>query len=485
MLRVLSTFSGISAASIAWRGLGYTFVGFAEIEPFPCHVLANRCGASRPKYLPDPDELGIDGKEKKTRASRIKAVADLPEEGVINFGDISQITDHDLRALGRVDVLEGGSPCQGFSFAGLRGGLEDDRSNLLLQFVKVAQRMRRYNDLRYVVWENVPGILSDRTNGFGSLLGALAGEDRPLVAPGKRWSNAGCVLGHEGSVSWRILDAQFWGVPQRRRRVFAFCDFRDRSNASGTVLFESKSEIRNSPEVGETGETAARGGRGGPETIVAHPLGMDPKLCTGFEKAFALKSTNGQNPQCVAYALPDDCEPKTAESVAYTLRSGSPTGGGRHQMVAHSFPCIAFSAGQGAKAGGIGASDKVAPTLKASESGTNMVPSVVHPTFAGTHFASGAELTRPAGMASDVDIVHPGDAIRWIVRRLLPVECERLQGFPDGWTDVVFRGKTASDGPRYKAIGNSMAVPCMSFIGRRLLQFHKEQILNDVRREAA
>jgi DNA (cytosine-5)-methyltransferase 1 len=430
-LRVLSTFSGISAASVAWKPLGFEFVGYAEIEPFPCHLLATRRGTSRPIYMPDPDDPAIDllpteKKRKQERAARIKRIKEtrnLPESGVPNFGDISQITDDDLQKLGRVDVLEGGSPCQSFSSSGLRQGLNDPRGNLMLVFCHLAERMRRINGTRYVIWENVYGVLTDKTNGFGCLLGALAGEDGPLVPPGKRWSTAGNVLGPEGSISWRVLDAQFFGVPQRRRRVFVVADFGDRSGASGTVLFEPKGERRDLEASRGAGKEIADCVRNSVASVVfgfpGNWIGRTPKNGGNATEPMVnvAPCLTRTDIHAVAYALCDDYEPKAAPELAYTLLSGSPTGGGHKQMVIHS-------------------------TAK--------------------------------------------DAVRWVVRRLMPIECERLQGFPNGWTDIEIHGKPVADGPRYKALGNSMAVPCVRIIGGRLSDYHNEQIMNDFEeREAA
>lgn len=224
--RVMSTFSGIGAASVSWNPGEFEFVAYAEIEAFPCHVLHYRRGASRPKYLPDPLEKGISKKERKARVSRIKNVAKLPEAGLPNLGDITQISDDDLRALGQVDILEGGSPCQAFSVAGKRRGLKDARGNLMLAFCQLAERMREINGLQFVVWENVHGVLSDKTNGFGWLLRSLAGErgkpEEPLqgrIAKTRRkWTNAGRVYGPHGrQVAWRTIEASLWGIPKRDR----------------------------------------------------------------------------------------------------------------------------------------------------------------------------------------------------------------------------------------------------------------------------
>lgn len=177
-MRYLSLCSGIEAASVAWKTLGWRPVAFSEIEPFPCAVLS--------RYYPD----------------------------VPNLGDMRGING--VAFCGRINMLVGGTPCQSFSLAGLRHGLNDARGNLALEFVRIADESQP----AFVVWENVPGVLSDRGNAFGCFLGALAGEALPLVAPGGKWANAGYVYGPKRTICWRVLDAQYFGLAQRRRRVF-------------------------------------------------------------------------------------------------------------------------------------------------------------------------------------------------------------------------------------------------------------------------
>ena len=202
--RYFSLCSGIEAATAAWRRLGWIAVGFAEIESFPSALLA--------RLYPH----------------------------VPNHGDMREIDGASLR--GRIDALVAGTPCQSFSIAGLRRGLQDQRGNLTLEFVRIADE----SDPAFIVWENVPGVLSDRGNAFGCFLGALAGEDTPLLPPGNRWADAGYVLGPKRSIAWRILDAQYFGLAQRRRRVFLVACPGDGADPR-EILFESEGLRRDTP----------------------------------------------------------------------------------------------------------------------------------------------------------------------------------------------------------------------------------------------
>lgn len=177
-MKYISVCSGIEAATVAWHSLGWAPVAFAEIEPFPAAVLQHHW-----PHVP-------------------------------NLGDMTKIDGRQYR--GKVDILVGGTPCQAFSIAGLRKGLEDARGNLTLTFVELADAIQP----PFVLWENVPGVLSSKDNAFGCFLGGLSGSDGPLLPPGGRWTDAGCVSGPIRSIAWRVLDAQYFGVAQRRRRVF-------------------------------------------------------------------------------------------------------------------------------------------------------------------------------------------------------------------------------------------------------------------------
>ena len=441
-----SVCSGIEAASVAWEPLGWKPAWFSEIEKFPSAVLA--------AHWPD----------------------------VANLGDMTKIAAA-VRA-GEVeapDVLVGGTPCQAFSIAGLRNGLADERGQLTLSYVELAnaiddKRRDSGEEEAIIVWENVPGVLSSKDNAFGCFIGALAGEDCELQPAGGKWSNAGCVYGPSRIVAWRLLDAQFFGVAQRRKRVFVVASARSGFDPAA-LLFEFDGVRRDTPprrepqstvaaltargvgtcgaddNKGQAGHLIAFGGGNTSgnidvaacltakgqridfevETFAVHGT-QDPD--TNRELAHKLGRNNGQENACIAFSYKDHGADATID-LAPTMRAGnhdsSHANSGQPPAIAY-----AFKPGQGAKAGGIGFAEEQAPTLTSANSGTNLAPAVMQ------------------SMA---------------VRRLTPVECERLQGFPDNHTLIAWRGKDAAecpDGPRYKAIGNSMAVPVMRWIGERI-----------------
>ena len=203
-MRYLSVCSGIEAATVAWHDLFWHPLAFSEIEPFPRAVLQ--------QHYPD----------------------------VPVYGDFTPLRD--LPFIVDADVLVGGTPCQAFSVAGLRNSLADERGNLSLEFVRLADaidtlRLAAGREAGIVVWENVPGVLSVKDNAFGCFLAALAGEDDPLVPPRGKWTNAGVVDGPKRKIAWRVLDAQFFGLAQRRRRVFVVASARDGFDPA-EVLFE-------------------------------------------------------------------------------------------------------------------------------------------------------------------------------------------------------------------------------------------------------
>ena len=211
-----SVCSGIEAATMAWHPLGMKAAWFAEIEAFPSAVLAHH-------YTNTP-----------------------------NLGDMTKLGAQVLAGkIPAPDVLVGGTPCQAFSVAGMREGLADPRGALTIKYVELADatdyvRASRRKPPCVIVWENVPGVLNDKGNAFGCFLGALAGEDCELQPSGKRWPDAGCVYGPKRTIAWRILDAQYFGVAQRRRRVFVVASAREGFDPT-EVLFEREGVRRDCP----------------------------------------------------------------------------------------------------------------------------------------------------------------------------------------------------------------------------------------------
>lgn len=380
-----SVCSGIEAASVAWGCLGWSPAWFAEVEKFPSAVLAHH----------------------------------WPQ--VNNLGDMTTIADKVMTgAVQAPDVLVGGTPCQAFSVAGLRGGLMDARGQLTVEFMRLADAIDSKREQPcIIVWENVPGVLSSKDNAFGCFLAGLAGETEPLQPAGVRWSNAGCVFGPQRAIAWRVLDAQYFGVAQRRRRVFVVASARDGFDPAA-VLFESDGVRR---DIAPSREAA---------------------------KAVAALTANG-----VGTCGADDNQAQAGHLVPVAYRMA------------------AF---------GEYADDETASTMKARDykDATDLAVHGFQPRIARNGRGDMGEVCH--ALSAQAGQTGKGDSAPCVaqgvqVRRLTPTECERLQGFPDGHTDMPQpNGKQCHDGQRYKALGNSMAVPVMRWIGARVLM-HIEGIL--------
>ncbi len=444
MITYGSVCSGYDAASLAWRPLGWRCVFLSEIEPAPRAVLAHRWGAHDARLAAKP--------------------ADAP----LLWGDFTALRVRHLKGRGvsMPDILVGGTPCQAFSVAGKRQSLADARGNLSLSFVALAhaidaQRQAEGRPGLVVVWENVPGCLNTKDNAFGCLLAGFVGADAPLHSPLERgrWPDSGLASGPRAWAAWRILDAQHFGLAQRRRRVLLVVGFRDALDP-GAVLFERRG-LRGHPaprrkaREGFTDHAGAGAGRGDAiGSLYAPPL------------SFTLNAKGGSGR--------NDSESETL--VAHTLRGegfdASEDGTGKGIPLVP----VAFMSTENHSSGD---NVDIAPTLRAGgHAGSHAnagVPPAVAINLRGRDGGAAPELAdlasvRAASGGASRSFALQGDesAESWAVRRLMPVECERLQGAPDDFTLVPYRGKPMADGPRYKMIGNSMAVPKMAWLGRRI-----------------
>lgn len=368
MLTFGSVCSGIEAASVAFNDLNWTPTWFSEIDKFPRALLQH--------HYPSIENVG----DMRCIVARLNS-----------------------KTLQAPDLLCGGTPCQSFSVAGEQRSLEDSRGELTLEFCNIAdtideQRKAERKEPCVLLWENVPGVLSTKDNAFGCFLGKLAGANAPLSPGAGRWPSAGYVVGPKRKVAWRVLDAQYFGVPQRRRRIFVIASAREGFDPS-KVLFECQSMLWDTNQSTKEREGTA-------EKIRA-------RSCADCSLGYR-ESGFGQYTEC---------------NVAGTLRaSGGTVGSGGETLVIYESHAADARYNE----------TPVCPTLLAScGTGGGNVPLVVEDTV-------------------------------FKVRKLTPVECERLQGFPDNYTKVPYNGKPSTDTVRYKALGNSWAVPVIKWLAKRI-----------------
>lgn len=461
-MRFGSVCSGIEAASVAWHPLGWQTAYVADIEPFPCAVLADRFGAGRPKYRPDHIEP-------ETWVRTLKGIrwgAAIP-----NYGDFTRIAEES--ELPGIRVLVGGTPCQAFSFAGHRLSLADARGNLTLQFVRLVHAHANHPNepLEWAVWENVPGVLSTEDNAFGCFLGGLVGANDPIHVPGGgRWPDSGMVSGPLGRAAWRVFDAQHFGLAQRRHRVFVvFCP-----TASGgdpaAVLFERKGMPWDFAQGSEAREGVAGTIAGGARQRGGYSCDDVPLAATllGNDGGVSGKDGTGRGTPLVACPrpIPFDTTQITSKGNRSRAEEGMPAG--TLAKTSHA-PCIAFQANHSGD-GHIAERTDIAPTMRHGKGGGSTVPAIAH-AFDGRQ----SDVCQYGDKAGTLDTDRSTVAVQPEpssgVRRLTPTECERLQGFPDGHTAILWKGKPAADGPRYKALGNSMAVTVMRWIGERIAAY--------------
>lgn len=459
-MRYLSLFSGIEAATAAWHPLGWECVAVSEIEPFPCAVLEH--------HYPN----------------------------VPNLGDVTKITEQQIKDLGQIDLVVFGSPCQNLSVAGNRQGLAGAQSGLFYDSIRIIRYAREHCGARFALWENVPGAFSSNKGAdFSAVVEQMAGLENVGV-PKNGWGKEGAALGKHGLLEWSVLDAQWFGLAQRRKRVFAIVDFGDWQSRP-PILLERESlrgdsapsrETRQDFTADATRSFNESGFAGYSKDSVAGTLRQAGGACGHGSECLTVRvfdkqgigqyADNNVASTCAARDYKDATDlvvchgtqdPITNNGVAYALGCNSgqenviaiagniigraPKNGGNHNGFDESGACytlttndrhaVAFAEPRRARGCDVIANNEPWPTL---------------PAHAGTG-------------GGNVPMIAFAENPNSVVRRLTPIECERLQGFPDNWTKIPYRNKSADDcpnGPRYKALGNSMAVNVMAWIGKRI-----------------
>ena len=438
-----SVCSGIEAASVAWHPLGWRAAWLSEIATFPSALLKH--------HYPD----------------------------VPNVGDMTKIADMvTSQLIDAPDIFCGGTPCQSFSISGLRKSLSDARGNLTLEFVRIADaiddiRCQREHQPAIIFWENVPGVLNTPDNAFGNFLGALAGESVALKPTGSRWGNAGIVVGPKRNVAWRQLDAQYFGLAQRRKRVFVVASARTDIDV-GQILFEFGSMQRHTAPSRKKTQTFTTNidisvDVSGQLSIIAHSADISPTL-TASGPPFS--RTGAPNQELDAYVV-------MRQSLSFGIQGNivgrQPQNGGQglgiQEEIAptlttndkHVVATMPFSTVYNHNRPLELSTEDMSPTLTASREGHTVV------------YGVNGQKNNPT---ATVEIAHTltvntkeyvyEHESPYIVRRLTPVECERLQGFPDHYTAVPFNGKPSTDTVRYKALGNSWPINVVRWLGERI-----------------
>ena len=579
-MRYGSICSGVEAASLAWRHLGWTPAFFSEVEPFPAAVLMQRLGAMKPLRPLDPDAAS-DEKDRKQRLSWQSLIAEMPDGGTIpNLGDFTLIKKEDYD--GQIDLLVGGTPCQDLSIAGKRLGFGGKRSVLALDFVRLCFE----TGTRWVLWENVPAALSSRRGeDFGRFVSLLCGWNVPVPESG--WRKCGIVTPAPGGfgVAWRVLDSQFTrveqfprAIPQRRKRLFlvgytgqwkypakvlfdgemcggdtpprrtkrqnasagseggsASTDWWDGSQKAGTLTRTSDQQFM--PDKGrlqcvieQTGtdflcyenhapdsriksvevsqSIVARMGTGGNNLPLLQEVPRDPETAIGFIKNDAGGDLQGFWDE-VFPTMRTEVTPAVAREECFHV-SFCDANGRRKDRPNGGLYVTEAKAGKTVTAGGPGAEtvivepialdgDKMKPGERSGGSGMGFSEDGVMytQTVKDVHAVAydecvpldlrnatrdpekhDAQNRQGVGIGEDGAPMNtvtaasvPGVGWQATVRKLLPIECERLMGFPDNWTRISWKGKPEEecpDAPRYKACGNSMCVNVMAWIGERI-----------------
>lgn len=421
MMNYLSLFSGMEAAHLAWAPLGWHCKGVAEIDRSACSVLRHR----------------------------------LPH--VPNLGSVTDITDEAIAKLGRLDVVIGGSPCQDLSIAGKRAGLAGSRSSLFHHQMRIFHAALTFCGARWLVWENVPGAFSSNAGrDFAVVVGEMAGCE--LSVPREGWGNEGVALGDHGLVEWSVLDAQWFGVAQRRRRVFAVLDTGNWASRS-PVLLEPESLRGDSAPRREAWPGSAGGVEEGAGEGRQWPAEVASTLNAAFGDKLGLEDQHALNG--APLFVPEITNALTAHNEH------------RNEVADMVNALIAFDTTQVTSPGNRSNPKPNDPCHPLTASGDA-------PAVAFSHQAGGVQTTLgydpESGTAPTLSVGQtPAVHADHRVRRLTPRECERLQGAEDDWTLVpTDSGKPMKDGPRYKMLGNSFAVPVIRWIGERIENASRE-----------
>lgn len=410
-MRYLSLFSGIEAATVAWEPIGFEPVAFAEIDKFAASLLAD-------KYPHIP-----------------------------NLGDVTKITESQIKELGEIDLIVFGSPCQDISVAGKRAGLEGKRSGLFRTAIDIIQWARKHCGLRYALWENVPGAFSsNQGRDFAEVVASMAGL-RDVNPPPNGWGTEGAAVGDHGLLEWAVLDSQYFGLAQRRKRVFAIVDFGDWASRP-PILLERESLRGNSPPSREERKSIAANVETSAGTECHRLISFGQYKSDDIASTLRARDSRDAT-DLITFAI----DPLGSNS----MKSANPYAG--HNKVTVSNTVVTGSTLPNGRGGLVivgrnTTKNCLAFDCKASASHMPSPANELAPTLRSMH----GEKTNGGGHLAVC--IHQG--IRYTVRRLTPLECERLQGFPDNYTSKL------SDAQRYKTLGNSMAVPVMRWIGEQI-----------------
>lgn len=439
-----SLFDGIGGFPLAASRYGITPVWASEIEPIPVSITK--------RHFPNMKHLG----------------------------DITMV---DGGKIEPVDIITFGSPCQDLSVAGKQTGLDGSRSSLFYEAVRIIKEMRKAtngNYPKYAVWENVPGAFSShRGEDFRRVLSALTESEISIPKSGK-WADSGVVRASDRAVAWRSLDARYWGVPQRRKRIYLVVSFGNTS--AEEILFKPESLYGYTPQSGASREGVAATVDSGVESADFIGTASPTAGGIGYEKETAPALRASILPNCLqgVYEMshPNEGLRECEDNIAPTLQARMGTGGNQIPLVVD----VAYSIGNGQR-DNTGLHD-IAGALNCMHNPQSVVYTLDRAAFnqgenakydfeisdkgiVSTLVARGA-----SAMCSFDDFIK-----RWIVRRFTPKECERLQGFPDDWTKYRDDGKEIKDTPRYKALGNSIAIPCAERVFRGIVSL---EVKNDI-----